>query len=286
MAMLTIARLTLVEAARRRLLLALGLLTLVVVVLTAWGFQRLTTLTDRNGEPLSPAEIQLIASQLLILVAFMFSGVLALGSVFVAAPSIAADVESGIALAILPRPLRRADVVLGKWLGLTALIVVYAVAAGTFELVAIRLAVGYSPPNPLEAVAYVTAESIVLMTLALLLSTRFAPMTGGVVALITFFMAWLGGVAGGIGVAFNNATIAAVGTVSRLLLPTDGLWRGAVFNLEPEAVLAIARAAGPRIAGSPFFALAPPTAAYLAWVGLWLAGLLAIGVWSFARREL
>src|SRR5947207_11324773 len=35
-------------------------------------------------------------------VAFMFSGVLALGSTLVAAPSIASDIESGIALAILP----------------------------------------------------------------------------------------------------------------------------------------------------------------------------------------
>ena len=286
MALLTIAQLTLLEVLRRKLLLALGLLTLLVVLLTGWGFQRLTTLTDRNGAPLSPTEVQLIASQLLIVVGFMFSGVLALGSVFVAAPAIASEVESGVVLAILPRPLRRADLLLGKWLGLAALVVGYAILAGALELVAVRLAVGYLPPSPLQAVSYVAAEGVVLMTLALFLSTRVAAMTGGIIALVTFFMAWLGGVAGGIGVAFDNAAIANIGTLSRLLLPTDGLWRGAVYSLEPEAVLALARAAGPRIAGSPFFALAPPTTAYLAWVGLWLASILRLALWSFARRDL
>ena len=286
MVLLTIARLTLLEALRRKLLLALGLLTLLVVLLTGWGFQRLTTLTDRNGAPLSPTEVQLIASQLLIVVGFMFSGVLALGSVFVAAPAIASEVESGVVLAILPRPLRRADLLLGKWLGLAALVVGYAILAGALELVAVRLAVGYLPPSPMQAVSYVAAEGVVLMTLALFLSTRVAAMTGGIIALVTFFMAWLGGVAGGIGVAFDNAAIANIGTLSRLLLPTDGLWRGAVYSLEPEAVLALARAAGPRIAGSPFFALAPPTTAYLAWVGLWLASILRLALWSFARRDL
>lgn len=286
MALLTIARLTLLEALRRKLLLALGLLTLLVVLLTGWGFQRLTTLTDRNGGPLSPTEVQLIASQLLIVVGFMFSGVLALGSVFVAAPAIASEVESGVVLAILPRPLRRADLLLGKWLGLAALVIGYAILAGALELVAVRLAVGYLPPSPLQAVSYVAAEGVVLMTLALFLSTRVAAMTGGIIALVTFFMAWLGGVAGGIGVAFDNAAIANIGTLSRLLLPTDGLWRGAVYSLEPEAVLALARAAGPRIAGSPFFALAPPTTAYLAWVGLWLVSILGLALWSFARRDL
>src|SRR5439155_10975099 len=81
------------------------------------GFSRLPTM---NG--VTPAEVRVAASQLTILVAFMFSGVLALGSTLVAAPSIASEIESGIALAILPRPIRRSEVLIGKWLGLAVLI--------------------------------------------------------------------------------------------------------------------------------------------------------------------
>ena len=177
MHMLTIARLTVLEASRRKLLLALALLTLVVIVLTSWGFSRLPTMKG-----VTPAEVRVAASQLTILVAFMFSGVLALGSTLVAAPSIASDIESGIALAILPRPIRRSEVLIGKWLGLAVLIALYAVLSGLLEMLGIQWATAYLPPNPAAAIAFVAAEGIVLMTLALLLSTRLAPMTGGVIA--------------------------------------------------------------------------------------------------------
>ena len=281
MPVLTIARVTILEASRRKLLLALGALTLVVILLTSWGFSRLPTMNN-----VTPAEVRLASSQLTILVAFMFSGVLALGSTLVSAPSIASDIESGIALAILPRPIRRSQVLMGKWLGLALLVAVYAVGSGLLELLGIFWATGYTPPNPTAAIAFVAAEGIVLMTLALLLSTRLAPMTGGVIALVLFFVAWIGGIALAIGTTFANDTIINIGVGSRLLIPTDGLWHAAIYYLEPSDFLAAARAAGRARAGNPFFADQPPPATYIAWVGAWLAGLLALANWSFAKRDL
>jgi ABC-type transport system involved in multi-copper enzyme maturation permease subunit len=281
MRVLTIARLTILEASRRKLLLALGVLTVVVIVLTSWGFSRLPTM---NG--VTPAEVRLAASQLTILVAFMFSGVLALGSTLVAAPSISSDIESGIALAILPRPIRRSEVLMGKWLGLAGLVTLYAVGSGLLELLGIWLATGYLPPNPVATIAFVATEGIVLMSLALLLSTRLAPMTGGVIALVLFFVAWIGGIALAIGTAFGNDTIINIGVGSRLLIPTDGLWHGAIFYLEPSDILAAARAAGRARAGNPFFADQPLPVTYIAWVVLWLAAVLGLANWSFARRDL
>jgi ABC-type transport system involved in multi-copper enzyme maturation permease subunit len=281
MRILTIARLTILEASRRKLLLALALLTLAVVVVTSWGFSRLPTMKG-----VTPAEVRLASSQLTILVAFMFSGVLALGSTLVAAPSIASDIESGIALAILPRPIRRSQLLMGKWLGLALLVTLYAAGSGLLELLGIWLATGYAPPNPLATLSLVAAEGIVLMTLALFLSTRLAPMTGGVIALVLFFVAWIGGIALAIGQAFDNSTIINIGVVSRVLIPTDGLWHGAIFYLEPPDILAAARAAGRARAGNPFFADAPPSVWYLLIVAGWLLGILGLANWSFAKRDL
>ena len=106
---LTFAKLTIWEASRRKLLIALVLLTLAIIVGTSFLMSRLWTVGGQNGRPLSEVEVRLIASQLLILIAFMFSAVLALSSVMVAAPSISADVESGLVLSMLSRPVRRAD---------------------------------------------------------------------------------------------------------------------------------------------------------------------------------
>lgn len=281
MRVFAIARLTILEASRRKLLLALAALTLVVIVLTSWGFSRLPAMKN-----VTPAQVRLAASQLTILVAFMFSGVLALGSTLVAAPAIASDIESGIALAILPRPIRRSEVLMGKWLGLAALIILYAGLSGVLEMVGIWLGTNYLPPNPAAALVFVAAEGIVLMTLALLLSTRLAPMTGGVVALVLFFVAWIGGIALAIGQTFGNDTITNIGIGSRLVIPTDGLWHGAIFYLEPSEILALANAAGRARAGNPFFADQPLPVAYIGWVIAWLLAVIGLANWSFARRDL
>jgi ABC-type transport system involved in multi-copper enzyme maturation permease subunit len=270
---LVIARLVVREAARRRLLLALLALTLLVVALTGWGFSRIPTIVQR-GAPLSDLQVRLIASQFLILTMFMFS-----------APSISGEVESGIALALLSRPLGRAEYVVGKWIGLAGLVVVYAGAAAGIELGVVNAVVGYVPPEPLAFIAFIVAEGLVIMTFALLLSTRLSGMVGGVIALVLFGIAWIGGIVGGIGAAFDNATIMHAGTVTKLVLPTDGLWRGAVYALEPQSLVATGTQAGPAIAANPFYAASALPVAYELYAAVWLAGVLALAVVSFRARE-
>src|SRR5256884_6172816 len=130
---LVIARLTVQEASRRRLLLALLILTLLVVGFSAWGFNKITTVTRGDGTPLPPEQVSLITSQLLIVVTFMFSGVLALSAAVVAGPLISSEVESGLLLSMLARPIRRSEVLIGKWLGLAALVDRYAPFARGLE---------------------------------------------------------------------------------------------------------------------------------------------------------
>ena len=103
-----IARLTVAEAARRRILWVLLALTVASVLLTTWGVERLVTLARAESDT-NEIEIQIGVSQVLILVAFMFSFVLAMTAAFLGAPAIAGDLESGIAHAMLARPIRRAD---------------------------------------------------------------------------------------------------------------------------------------------------------------------------------
>ena len=70
---LVFARLTVQESSRRRLLLALVILTLLVVGFSAWGFNKITTVTRSDGSVLPPEQVALITSQLLIVVTFMYS---------------------------------------------------------------------------------------------------------------------------------------------------------------------------------------------------------------------
>ncbi len=283
---LVIARLQLQELLRRRLFLALLVLTVIVIALVTWGFSRIPTLGDSRGRPLSATETAAIASQLLILVMFMFSFVLAFSAVFAAAPAVSGETESGITQALLARPLSRLEYLAGKWLGLLATVLVYAIPAAAIQMALVQIVVGYSPPHPIEFLAFVIGEAVVILTLSLALSTRFAGMVGGVSGLILWGLAWMGGIVGGVGAVFDNATLTHVGTVSKLVLPTDGLWRGAVWSLEPTSLIAAARAAGAAAAANPFFAADPPPPAYLAWAAFWIVATFAAAVWSFARKEL
>src|SRR5215218_4097950 len=135
--MLTIAKLTIGEAARRRVLWVLGVLALVAVALTAWGVSALVAGAREAGT--TELNIKLAVSQILIFIAFMFGFVLVMTAAFLGSPAIAGDLESGVAQAMLARPLPRASYLLGRWLGLAVVIGAYSMACGGLAIVAVGL---------------------------------------------------------------------------------------------------------------------------------------------------
>jgi ABC-type transport system involved in multi-copper enzyme maturation permease subunit len=284
-AILIIARLTVAETARRRILAVLFALTVVSVALTTWGIERLVTLARDGGT--ADLEIVLGVSQVQILVAFMFSFVLAMTAAFLGAPAIAADLESGVAHAILARPIRRADLIVGRWLGLVVVIAAYAASSGLLEIAAVRLVSGYTPPQPLLAVVFLAAQAVVLLTFAMLLSTRLPAIAGGAICVVLFGLGWMAGVFAGIGRFFDAGPLVAAAEASRWLLPSDGLWRGTIYSLEPQLVVAGAiSGAGEAADANPFFASTPPPATFLAWSVAWIVVVLVLAVVSLRRRDL
>jgi ABC-type transport system involved in multi-copper enzyme maturation permease subunit len=278
---LTIAGLTLREATRRRVLFALVALTVVLLTLSAWGFSRLAA---ESGGTLTSGEARLTGSIMLNLVMFGFSLIAALGTAFLAGPTLAGETESGIALSVLARPIRRSAFLLGKWLGLAVFGSGFVVLAGLAQILVVRATVDYWPPDPVAALALLAAQTTVLLTLAVLLSTAISPMASGVVAVGLFGTTWVAGVVGGVGASLGNESVARVGEVSRVLLPTDGLWRGAMHGFQdPSALLQFGDEGGQAF---PFLSPAPLTAAYLVWAALWVAMVWGLAAASFVRKDL
>jgi ABC-type transport system involved in multi-copper enzyme maturation permease subunit len=278
----TIAALTLREASRRRVLLALAVLTVVLLALSGWGFSRLAA--ESGASTLTTGEARLTASIVLNLVMFGFSLIAALGTAFLAGPTLSGETESGIALAVLARPIRRSAFLLGKWLGLVGFGTGFIVVAGLAQCVVVWATVGYWPPEPAAALALLAAQTTVLLTLAVLLSTLISPMASGVVAVGLFGTTWVAGVVGGIGASLDKEAIVRVGSVSRMLLPTDGLWRGAMHAFQDPS--ALVQFDGADAEAFPFLSVAPLTAAYLAWVAVWVAMAWGLAAASFLRKDL
>jgi len=282
----TIVRLTLFEALRRRTLWALIALTGVVVILTGLGFEYLVSQARDRGT--SELQLQLGVSQVLILCAFMFGFILATTAAFLAAPAIAGDVESGVLQAMLARPLGRGTFVLGRWLGLSIVVVGYGLGAGLLEIGAMKLTSGYGPPDPLGAAGALAGQGVIVLTLTLFLSSRLPSIASGAVAVVAFGLGWGVGVLGGVGAALGVDSLETVSSIVRVAFPSDGLWRSAIFALEPPAVIAVlsANRSTAVLQANPFFAGKGPDPLYLAWCAAWVAGVVGLTIVSFRRREL
>jgi ABC-type transport system involved in multi-copper enzyme maturation permease subunit len=260
-------------------------LTILSVALVAWGLDRLVTLAREGGT--SELQIRIGVSQVLILIAFMFSFVLAMTAAFVGAPAVGGDLESGVALAILARPLRRAEVLLGRWLGSALVVVAYTAASGFLAIAVAVLISGYGPPDPVLAVAFLSGQALVLLTLTLALGSVLPSIAAGAIAVVAYGLGWMAGVLAGVAAAFGVGLLGQVAEASRWLFPSDGLWRGVIYGLEPRLVVLIAAGNLPRFAdANPFYATTPPPLPFVIWSIVWIALVLGLAGWWFERRDL
>jgi len=282
---LLFAGLTLRELARRRLVAAVALLTLVIVAFTAWGMHRLATAVV-NGALLPEPAVRGTAAGIVLLLAFLFSFVVALGSALVGAPAMAESIANGEILAVLARPVRRADLALGRWLGTVVALALYVAAAGGLELLVVRLATGYAPPHPLMALLYLAGVAAVVTTAAVALATRLPSIAAGVIAALLFGLAWIGGILESAGLALGNTSLADAGTVVALIFPSDALYRGALYALQPAVFTAAAANASASQTVNPFTVTSPPPPALLAWACGWVLVVIVAAVALFRARDL
>jgi ABC-type transport system involved in multi-copper enzyme maturation permease subunit len=278
-AIMTIASLTVLEATRRRLVAAFALISVVMVGLSGWGFYKLS-----HSNSITSGETSLAVPQAVILFTFMFSFVVALSASAVGSLAVSSEVESGVLQSMLARPIRRSQVLLGKWLGLAGLLAAYTAIVSGLLVAVVFWASGYVPPDPATAAAFVFGEGLVLLTFVLLLSTRLSALAAGVIGVAMFGLAWLAGVTGTLAALFRIHALHVTSTIGQYVLPTDGLWRGAIYYLEPSSLLA-QRLEQLRQLG-PFFTAAPPPWTYLTWAAIWLVLVLTLGLVSIERRDL
>ena len=176
----------------------------------------------------------------------------------------------------------------GRWLGLSIVVAAYAVTVrACWRSAPSGWSAATCRPHPWTAVGYLAFQSVAVLTLALALGTRLPSMAAGAVTVVLFGLGWFAGVLGSIAVVFDAAPLAGLGDVVRVLIPTDGLWRGVIYGLEPPVVLLLSAARNAEaVRLSPFFADAPPPLAFTAWAFAWIALVLLAGIALFRRREL
>jgi Cu-processing system permease protein len=281
---LTVARFTIQEAISRRLILAGVVLSMAFLGLFTLGFSLIYHNDSELSGPLSNAQSRAMFGTIMSVLGLyainFLAGFLAL---FLSVGAISSEIDSGALHAVLARPLRRAEFVVGRWLAYAGLIGAYVGLMAGSLLLAARLISGYSTPDPLRATLLMMLAAIVLLTVSLLGSTLLSTLANGVVVFSLFGLAWLAGIIEVIGSALSNEAMLNIGTAVSLLIPSDAIWRGASYYVLSPLYLAGVRASheGILIVGH-----SPPATAMVIWGLLYPLALLGGAVLAFSRRDL
>jgi ABC-type transport system involved in multi-copper enzyme maturation permease subunit len=285
---LVITRFTLQEAVARRVIVAGALLSLAFLALYAVGFSFMYGFAATAPSPVRPnvpPATVVFGNVFTVLGMYAIHFLSSFLALFLSVGAIAAEVESGTLHAILARPIRRWEFVLGRWLAGVLLIALYVGLMAGLVLGISWWISGYEAPRPIQAIGLMVLGAVLLLTLGLLGSTLLSTLANGVVVFTLFGLAWLAGIIEFIGAALPNESMVNVGIAVGLLIPSDTLWRAASYFLQSPIFLAAAAAGGGR-AGIPFMAMTAPSGTQLVWAALYPLLCLGAAVLSLARRDL
>jgi ABC-type transport system involved in multi-copper enzyme maturation permease subunit len=276
-AFLTVAHLTLYDARRRKILsaaAACGALFLIVFWIVSFLVARDLKL---NPQPFVQRQITLVLLSLLGLYAANFLSVLLASLLPVDALS--GEIDSGVMQTLASKPVRRSDIVLGKWLGFGAVIVVYFLALAAGVLTATRVIAGYQQLNIGFAIPLMLLELLVMHTISIAGGTRLGTVTNGIMTIGFYGAAWIGGWVEQIGTLGGIQSMRTMGVGVSLLSPADSMWRLAAYYLQPDIVRSLGNA-GPFAGGSV------PSTMMVWWALGFMAAALAFAIYSFRNRQL
>src|SRR5438132_5388667 len=288
---LQIARFTLQEAISRRLILAGVVISLGYIGLFALGFHfAYDKALENSTSTEARLSLGLAFATLTLFGGYVVNYLASVLALFLSVASVSGEIDTGTLHAVLARPLRRSEFVIGRWLGYAFMLAVYIVAMTGLVLLIARLVAGYEVPDPLPAVLLMLLEGVLLLTVSLLGSTLMPTLANGVFVFTLLGLAWLAGIIEFVGRLLSNAqnstggdAMLNIGTAVSLILPSDALWRGASYYLESPSMLAVLGAAR---GGIPFFSSTPPAPALVVWAVGYVVFILAGAVLAFRRRDL
>ena len=289
---LRIAKLTFREAVRRKALYGAIAMTIVFLALYGWGIDvamREMAADDRStGIQRQAAAVGidttlLAVGQLFVAGLFAVSNIASLLAIFMAAGTIAQEVDQGTLYAIVSKPIARWQVVMGKWLGGAAMLAVYVTVTSLATAAIVYWRAGFLSDRLLQGVLLLIAKASLLYSITMLASAVMPAITAGIVMFILFSVTNVTGLLEQVGQELEIESMVRVGIYGGLVLPADALWRMAAHTVQPPNPLL---ALGIRTMMGPFMVLHPPSI----WMGIYAMGYMVVAlgaaIWRFGRRDL
>ena len=280
---LILAKLTFREALRRRILLAGFVLGIAFLIIYSIGLhfiliqvRQAFTLRDLPaGQNIMNVESQNT---------FLMAGLYAITFLSIAmaallgADTLAGEINSGTIQTIATKPIRRADVVLGKWLGFAYLLGLYQILTAGGVVLSMYIQAHYVPDNLLHGIFLIYLEALIVMTITLMCSAYFSALATGGIVFGLYGLAFIGGWIEQIGAVLQNSTAVKIGIITSLIIPSEALWRRAAYEMQTPlaGVLGI----------SPFGASSVPSALMVVYAMSYLCVTLMAAIRIFQKRDL
>src|SRR5215212_9990413 len=225
----TITWLTFHEARRRRMVLAALVMGGLFLLLYGLG----VALIDKNLQEEQNSAIQMRFSHSLLMIAglYLVHFLTVMLAIFASVDTIAGEIASHTIQTLVTKPVRRWQIVLGKWLGYAAMLLLYLGLLGGGIFLATYLLVGYMPPNSLAGLLLLMLEALLLLSLSMLGGTRLSALTNGVLLLMLYGVAFIGAWVEQIGALLQSHAAVNVGIVTSLLMPVEALYAAAALGL-------------------------------------------------------
>jgi len=277
MPIFVIARLTIREAQRRRLLWVALFMGVAFMLVFGIAFHYIQLDIERHPS----IEDQASFVSILLLTAGLYAVNLLVNvvAVLVSVTTLSGEIESHTIDAIITKPISRWQVVIGKWLGFAVLVLGYLVLLVGGLMLIVYLRSGFHMDNIGRGVLLMALAALLVLSVSIAGGTRLSTIANGVLAFMLFGLAFLGGLVEQVGALIRNQAAVNVGIVSSLIMPADALWKKAVAYFQPRSM-------GNPFELGPFAAITEPSGLMVVYALFYLVVLILFALWSFSRRDL
>ena len=278
-----LTRMTFQEAIRRRIVLTGLILGVLFLIVFSIGYRMISIEITRETTVEGGAAYQNIM-QTEMSNFFLMAGLYAVTFLSVAmgallgADTLAGEINSGSIQTIVTKPLRRSDVVFGKWFGFAGLLGLYALLMAGGVVLIVFFQSNYLPRNMLTGLPLIYLESLLVMTISLAGSSAMPALATGGMVFGLYGLAFLGGWIEQIGALANNTAAVRIGIITSLLGPTEALWRRAAYEMQTPLASALGM--------SPFGAFSVPSLWMVLYAILYLVLVFWIAVSTFNHRDI
>ena len=275
---LAIARLTFHEARRRKLLTVVLLLGGAFLIVFGTGLHFIHAEIRRNIHTAPRGADWLALNFVTMAGLYAVNFLVVMTSVLLPIETLSGEIASGTIETLASKPMRRASIVMGKWLGCVLLVTWYLALLAGGVLVLARVVGRFKPPGAGIGLLLMWLEAGVLLTLSMAAGTRLTGLANGAAGFGLYGLAFLGGWMEQAGTLLGNATARYLGIAASLLVPSESLWQLAAYHMQHPIMRDLHM--------TPFSPASVPSPMMVGWAAAHVVVMLGSAVFLFGRRDL